>query len=91
MKLETAIVIAKGTCVSGSATLLALSSGLSQWSNETANPSVIQWIMIAGGSIGAGLSAAGAFLSGSFGNYLKARNGIDITNNQSAIQTLQTK
>lgn len=91
MKLETAIVIAKGACVSGSATLLALSSGLSQWSNEASNPSTIQWIMIGGGSIGAGLSAMGAFLSGSFGNYLKARNGIDITKNQSAVETLQTK
>lgn len=38
--------------------------------------------MIGGGSLGAGLSAAGAFLSGSFGNYLKARSGIDITKTQ---------
>lgn len=82
MKLETAIVVAKGVCVSGSATLLALSSGLSQWSNETANPSTIQWIMILGGSVGAGLSAMGAFLSSSFGNYLKSRNGVDIAANQ---------
>lgn len=82
MKLETAIVVAKGACVSGSATLLALSSGLSQWSNEPTGPSAIQWVMIGGGSLGAGLSAFGAFLSGSFGNYLKARNGVDINNNQ---------
>jgi hypothetical protein len=86
MKLETAIVAAKGICVTGSTTLLALSSGLSQWSNEPGTPSAIQWTMIIGASLGAGLGSLGAFLSGSFGKYLAARNGIDI----SAPQNTQT-
>jgi hypothetical protein len=87
MKLETGIIVAKAVCVTGSTGLLALSGSLSQWSNEAANPSTLQWVMIAGGSIGAALGSLGAFLSGSFGKYLNARNGNDITNNQ----TLQTK
>lgn len=85
MKIETGIVIAKGTCITGSVTLLALSSGLSQWSNEVGNPSTIQWIMIVGSSLGAGLGALGGFLSSSFGNYVKNRTGIEIA------QTTQTK
>ena len=91
MKLETGIVIAKAVCVTASTSLLALSGSLSQWSNEAANPSTIQWVMIAGGSIGAGLGSLGAFLSGSFGKYLQARNGIDITAQNQTVQTIQTK
>lgn len=82
MKLETVIVATKGICVTGSTTLLALSSGLSQWSNEPGSPSAIQWTMIIGASLGAGLGSLGAFMSGSFGKYLQARNGVDITSPQ---------
>ncbi len=71
MKLETVVVYTKLLCIFGGTSLLTLGTGLSQWSNEPTNPSVVQWIMILGGSLGSGLTATGAFLSDSFGNYLK--------------------
>lgn len=74
MKLETGVVYAKLFCVFGGTSLLCLQTGLSQWSNEPTNPSFVQWIMILGGSLGAGLTAAGGFLSDAFGSYMKSRN-----------------
>jgi hypothetical protein len=87
MKLETGIIITKGICVTSSTTLLALSSGLSQWSNA-GTPSTMQWVMIIGASLGAGLGSLGAFMSGSFGNYVKARNGSATIDEARAAQAL---
>jgi hypothetical protein len=87
MKLETAIVIAKGACVLGAAFCFTLASGLSQWSNETATPSTIQWIIILACSVASGLTSFGAFLSSSFGNFLKNRSGIDINGQTQTTQT----
>ena len=87
MKLENAIVIVKGGCLMGATTLLALSSGLGQWSNSTATPSFIQWTMILGGSFGAGLTALYGFLSNSFGNFVK---GMDASGNPPSTTTTVT-
>lgn len=78
MKLETVIITTKGVCVVGATTLLSLSASLGQWANSGTSPSAIEWVMIGGGCVGAGLSSMGAFLSGSFGNYIKAKTDIDI-------------
>lgn len=70
MKLETAIVGAKLFCVFAGTSLLTLQTGLGQWSNAEGNPSPVQWVMIIGGSLGTGLTATGAFLSNTFGDYI---------------------
>lgn len=79
MKIETAVIVTKGFCVVFGTTALTLSSNLAQWSNSEDEPSRVQWVIILCCSIGTGLTALGAFLSNSFGNYLKSRNGVDIT------------
>ena len=75
MKLETAVVYAKLFCVFAGTSLLTLQTGLGQWSNAETNPTIIQWVMILGGSLGTGLTATGAFLSNAFGNYLQGQEG----------------
>ena len=74
MKFEDAVVYAKLICVFAGTSLLTLQTGLGQWSNEPTNPSAVQWVMIIGGSLGAGITATGAFLSSTFGNYTNLRN-----------------
>jgi len=78
MKLETAVVIAKLFCVFAGTALLTLQTGLGQWSHNDNDPTPVQWVMVIGGSLGTGLTAAGAFLSNAFGNYM---NGININGN----------
>lgn len=73
MKLETLVVSAKLVCVFAGTSLLTLQTGLGQWSNQKEDPTVVQWVMVVGGSLGAGLTATGAFLSNSFGNYMGSR------------------
>jgi len=70
MKLETFIVIVKLFCVFAGTGLLTLQTGLGQWSSSDKSPTTIQWVMVVGGSLGTGLTAAGAFLSSAFGNYM---------------------
>jgi hypothetical protein len=77
MKLETLLIITKGAVVCGSAFVSALVGSLAQWSNEPTEPTNIQWFIILGTALGAGLSALGGFLSTAFGKYLVARNGFD--------------
>lgn len=77
--MDTAIILTKGVCTAGAACLLTLSGSLGQWTNTDVGPSTIEWVIILSSSFGAGLAAAGGFLSSSFGNYIKARNGVDIS------------
>lgn len=79
MKLETFVIYVKMFCVFGGTALLSLSASLGQWANTGQKPSVIEWTMITGGGIGSGLVALGGFLSNAFGDYMKQRNGIDIS------------
>ena len=74
-KFDTFVVSAKLFCVFAGTSLLTLQTGLGQWSNVESNPTVIQWVMILGGSLGTGLTATGAFLSNAFGNYVTGLNG----------------
>jgi hypothetical protein len=74
IKLETIVVGAKLICVFAGTGLLTLQTGLGQWAKEDKPPTNVQWVMVIGGSIGTGLTAAGAFLSSAFGNYM---NGIN--------------
>jgi hypothetical protein len=70
MKLETVVVGVKLFCVFAGTSLLTLQTGLGQWSKSETSPTTIQWVMVIGGSLGTGLTAAGAFLSNSFGSYM---------------------
>lgn len=79
MKFETVVLYIKMGCVFGGTALLALQSGLGQWVNTGDNPPLIAWTMIIGGSLGAGLVSLGGFLSSAFGDYMKQRNGIDLS------------
>lgn len=78
MKLESAVIVTKGLVVAGSASASALVGALAQWSNETANPTELQWVIIIATTVGAGATALGGFLSSSFGRYLQARNGVAV-------------
>jgi hypothetical protein len=85
MNADSVIVYAKLFCIFGGTSLLCLQTGLSQWSNETATPSKVQWIMILGGSLGAGLMATGGFLSNDYGNYRKSQNDINSNRRMSLV------
>ena len=82
MKIETAIIGLKLFCVFGASLALSLGAALAQWSNIKDEPSTIQWIIIIVLPLGAALTTLSAFLSTSFGTFLKNRNGIDIAVNQ---------
>ena len=69
--LDVAILFTKGLCIVGSTILLSLSTSLGQWGNSETTPSKVEWCIILGGSIGAGLTSLHAFLSTSFSNYMK--------------------
>jgi hypothetical protein len=73
MKFDDIIISAKLFCVFAGTSLLALQTGLGQWSNSEDTPSKVQWTMILGGSLGTGFIATGAFLSNAFGNYTQNR------------------
>jgi len=90
MKLETAVVYAKLFCVFAGTSLLTLQTGLGQWSNAETNPTIIQWVMILGGSLGTGLTATGAFLSNAFGNYLQGQEGSPIVSPSGSANILLT-
>ena len=73
MKSETFIIIVKGFVCIGAATISALVGSLAQWSNDTATPSKVQWIIIIGTAASAGFTALGGFMSSAFGRYVEAR------------------
>jgi hypothetical protein len=87
MKIETAIIGLKLFCVFGASLALSLGAALAQWSNAQDTPSVIQWIIIIVLPLGSALTTLGAFLSSSFGNFVKNRKGIDINGNGQTAQT----
>ena len=68
--LETFVVGAKLVCVFAGTSLLTLQTGLGQWVHTENDPTIVQWVMVIGGSLGTGLTATGAFLSSAFGNYM---------------------
>ena len=89
MKFETAVIIAKLFCVFAGTSLLTLQTGLGQWVHTEKDPTVVQWVMVLGGSLGTGLTATGAFLSNAFGNYLNGRgNGNGNGNGNGSLPTV---
>jgi hypothetical protein len=72
---DTLVVSAKLFCVFAGTSLLTLQTGLGQRSQSEKNPTIIQWVMVIGGSLGTGLTATGAFLSNAFGNYMNGLPG----------------
>ena len=76
--LETVVIFTKGFCVSFGAFCLALAGSLAQWANSGDLPTVIEWIIIGGTSIGAGVAALGGFLSSAFGKWMANGNGSDL-------------
>ena len=74
MTFEDKIIAAKLVCVFAGTSLLTLQTGLGQWSTTEKSPSTIQWVMVLGGSLGAGATAAGAFISDSFGKWANGKN-----------------
>lgn len=64
MKADTVFMFLKGIGLVLSAMASAFVTSLSQWSNDTATPTKIQWWIIFGGTAGAGAAALVAFCSG---------------------------
>jgi hypothetical protein len=66
MKLDTAILIAKGFCYLTIGLTAPLSSALAQWANDGRWPDKVNWVVIGGLCLGSAASSLLAFLSGSY-------------------------
>lgn len=77
MKQDTVIVIVKALCYMVVGFTAPLSSALAQWANEGTWPASINWIVIIGACAGSCAGSLLAFLSNSYGNYMKDRKNGD--------------
>jgi hypothetical protein len=59
----------------GGAMVSGFTGAISQWANAGEWPDTLNWMLIIGGSVGAGLSALVAFCSGSVQTWRQIRNG----------------
>lgn len=77
MKIETAVVIAKGLCYVVIGGLTPLGTSLGQWVNSGQWPPRISWVMIVAGCCVGGATQLLSYLSGSYSDYLatKKANG----------------
>ncbi len=76
MKLETVVLVAKGCCYLVVGAGGAWSSSLAQWVNSGEWPEKIAWLgIIVPASVIGAANGLLAFLSGSYSNYMKDRNG----------------
>lgn len=77
MKLESGVIIAKGSCYVIIGGLTPLASALAQWANSGEWPPRIVWVVIASGCIVGGATQLLSFLSGSYSDYAakRASNG----------------
>lgn len=73
MKLDSAVLLTKGTCFFLAAVCLQLAQALAQWSNSGEWPSRLQWIIVIAGCVAAGANALLSFLSGSYADFVKGR------------------
>jgi hypothetical protein len=71
MKASTTVMTLKGVGLVGGTMVSSLVGGLSQWATALTSPTKIQWVIIGGTTLGAGLSALVAFLSTSYGDWSK--------------------
>lgn len=77
MKADTAILILKGICyvLIGAGTPMAAS--LAQWGDGSQWPPRIQWVIITIGAVVGGATQLLSYLSGSYSDWTKSRNGVD--------------
>ena len=68
-------MVLKGIGLVGGAMLSSFVGALGQWANAGEWPSSLQWLIIAGTTAGAGMSALVAFLSTSYGDWRKESTG----------------
>lgn len=81
MKIETLVLLLKGSSFIGAAVFVNLSTNLAQWANSGEWPAKISWTVIVCGALGAGCNALLSFLSGSYADYIaskKANGGTEI-------------
>ncbi len=73
MKLDTGIVLTKGTAFVLAAVCLSLGTALAQWANSKEWPDPIVWVVILCNAAGQGANALISFLSGAYTDYVKGR------------------
>lgn len=73
MKLESAVILAKGMCFIGIGATAPLATGLAQWADTGEWPPRINWVVIIGICIGSMCNSLLGFLSGSFSDYMANR------------------
>jgi hypothetical protein len=91
MKLDTGIVISKGSATVISAVCLSFGQALAQWVTDRTWPPGIVWIVIIVIAIGQGANALNSFLSGAFSDYVKGRANGSATGNTGADTALWKK
>lgn len=77
MKLETAVIITKGACLTYLPTATAFVAGLEKWSSPTIFGVSKEVVVIIVSASAAGVSGLLAFISTSFSNYMGNRPGAD--------------
>lgn len=78
MKLETGIVLSKGFAHIVAGVFLPWTAALAQWIGDGTWPSKIVWVgVILPASALGGANAWIAFVSGSWADYMKQRNGVE--------------
>lgn len=75
MKLETAVVATKGGCYVLIGFFTPLTVGLAQWANTGDWPSRIIWVIMGASCMVGAATQLLSFLSGSYSDYMKGRNG----------------
>lgn len=90
MSLQGKIVLTKGICFALDGFCAPIIIGLASWFNSETWPSNIVWVVIIVMAVKGGATSLGAFMSGSFADYLKAiqTNGKqDLTSSTNSKQT----
>ena len=74
MKIETVIIITKGLCFTVIGFTAPIAAGLAQYANTNEWPSKIVWVVIGIAAVAGGATQLLSFLSGSFSQYMAAKN-----------------
>lgn len=73
MKLDTGILLTKGSAFVIAAVCLSLGTALAQWANSGEWPGKIVWVVIMANAVGQGANALISFLSGAYADYVRGR------------------